>query len=911
MKHTETQAQASPWNLSFAKQTLRNKLLSAFLLIALVPMGALALWNQQTTRKALLETANQSLKAAASETAAHLDAFMQANLRVIATEKQLPELVNYLERSAQGSATAAERQDTLKVLQTLQQKDRVFISSYALLNLEGTNILDTNAQKQGQSEADYDYFQTAMETGEPFVSAVKFSSIDDRPYFYFSQSIRNPDTGKVIGVLRSQYSAAILQQLVLNNSQLAGDLSFPILLDENHIRLAQASQVEQGTPTDHLFHSLVPLSPERLAELQAQRRLPGQLGEQRATDLPDFKAGIAQIDSATPYFTTYLTSRNTTLYAGVVERMKTQPWIVAFVRPQALFLQPVNQHTMNLVLLGVVTAGGVIILAMRVSNTLSIPITRLTAAAQQLSKGEWSNQDLLLSTRENAGADEMATLANTFVQMANQLQESFSNLEKRVADRTIELQAAKQLADNANQAKSEFLANMSHELRTPLNGILGYAQILQRDPSLNDKGRKGANIIHQCGNHLLMLINDVLDLSKIEARKMELHPSPFHLPSFLDGIAEICSIRADQKGISFIYAPGQLPTGVQADEKRLRQVLINLLGNAIKFTDAGSVTFLVEFEPSEKPDFVKARFSVKDTGVGMAAEQLEKIFLPFEQVGSSKKQAEGTGLGLSISQKIVELMGSQLQVQSQLGVGSTFWFDVELPEVQKWAVAAHNNFRGVVTGYQGEKRKILVVDDRWENREVIVNLLEPIGFEVLEASDGKEGLARLAEQPDLVITDLAMPVMDGFEMLQQLRQNPTFQNLPVIVSSASVFDIDQEKSIAAGCTAFLSKPLQADELFGQLQEQLKLEWIYASAIATPEAESETEAEVVPPPVEALQEYREMLASGDLFGFQEEVRKLAVAQPEYAAFAKTVIQLAEGFEVKKLTALIQRTLEMKA
>jgi signal transduction histidine kinase/CheY-like chemotaxis protein len=576
-------------------------------------------------------------------------------------------------------------------------------------------------------------------------------------------------------------------------------------------------------------------------------------------------------------------------------------WLVVVAVPESAFMAQINANTRNTILLCLGALGLTTLLGIYTSRWISKPILKLQQASEAIAAGE------LDRSVEVSSIHELEGLAQSFNQMAVQLKSSFTELEDRVTERTVALQQAKEVADSANSAKSDFLANMSHELRTPLNGILGYAQILQRDPSLNDKGRKGINIIQQCGNHLLTLINDVLDLSKIEARKMELHPSDVHLPSFLEGIAEICGVRAEQKGIDFIYDPPDLPMGVRADEKRLRQVLINLLGNAIKFTDQGSVTFLVEIEASEKTNFCHLRFSIKDTGVGMATDQLEQIFIPFEQVGSTKKQSEGTGLGLSISQRIVELMGTTLKVQSQLGMGSTFWFEMELPESKEWAIATPKNIHGTITGYQGSKRKILIVDDRWENRAVIVNLLEPIGFEMLEANDGQAGLAQLAMQPDLVITDLAMPVMDGFAMLKHLRQDPAFQNLPVIVSSASVFEIDQDQSIAAGGTTFLAKPVQAETLFDQLQELLMIEWIYkpTNAIAS---EAEMAAELVPPPVTTLKQFAEMLEAGDLFQAQEEAQKLAETQPQYGAFAQTVAQLAESFQTKKLTALIQKYLE---
>ncbi len=459
---------------------------------------------------------------------------------------------------------------------------------------------------------------------------------------------------------------------------------------------------------------------------------------------------------------------------------------------------------------------------------------------------------------------------------------------------------AKEAAEAASRAKSEFLANMSHELRTPLNGIMGYAQILQRSKVLNEEERSRIDVIYQCGSHLLTLINDILDLSKIEAQKVELMPTDFHFPAFLQGVAEMCRIRAELKGIHFHFPSSpELPIGIRADEKRLRQVLINLLSNAIKFTDEGSVTFTVSFAAEGK-----IRFEIRDTGTGIAQDQLQAIFQPFEQVGDRRRQTEGTGLGLAISKRIVELMGSTIQVQSEMNVGSIFWFDVNLSQADEWVKTSQIDHRGQIIGIKDRQPKIVVIDDKWANRSVISNLLSPIGFEVFEADDGQEGWEKILEvQPDLIVTDLLMPELDGFEVIKRVRESDNFKDIIIIVSSASVFETDQYRSLEAGGNTFIPKPVQATELLQKLQQYLDLEWVY-EANEDPQAIASDTDELIAPPATEMEMLYELAMKGNFLEIVKQAVLIEQIDPKYIPFAKRLHQMAKDFQDEEILTFIQ-------
>ncbi len=483
--------------------------------------------------------------------------------------------------------------------------------------------------------------------------------------------------------------------------------------------------------------------------------------------------------------------------------------------------------------------------------------------------------------------------------------------KEELQEQAVSLRQAKDVAETANRAKSEFLANMSHELRTPLNGILGFAQILLRDPALTEAQTKGVSVIRKSGEHLLTLINEVLDIAKIEAQRFDIHVAPLNLPDLLTNLANVFRVRAAEKGLGFVYQPpSRLPAVVLGDEKRLTQVLNNLLGNAVKFTETGGVTFRVASQ-EEPPGEFNLYFYVEDTGLGIAPERLQEIFLPFHQVRDPRQFVEGTGLGLAIASNLVTLMGGTLRVESTPGMGSTFSVQLRLTEV---AGAVEPTLQRAVTGYEGERKRILIVDDNAENRSVLAGLLQPLGFTLLEAADGQQALllARAAH-PDLILMDLVMPHLDGFAAIRELKADPTPVPVKIIAFSADVFEQNQQRSREAGFDDFVPKPIDLGLLLKKIANHLALTWRYAGPEPLADSagnRSAAEPEVAPqlPPPDQLRHLHELAMVGDIQGILDALREVESAGPQYGGFVAELRHFCEEFNTKKIREYLKDSLQ---
>jgi signal transduction histidine kinase/CheY-like chemotaxis protein len=553
------------------------------------------------------------------------------------------------------------------------------------------------------------------------------------------------------------------------------------------------------------------------------------------------------------------------------------------------------------------------------------PILGLNTAAKQLANGHWEQ------TLSVERGDELGELAKSFNSMARQLRESFETLETRVRERTAELaesneqlELAKEKAEAANQAKSAFLANMSHELRSPLNAILGFAQLMNRSSSLPPEHRENVGIITRSGEHLLTLINNVLDLSKIEAGRTTLNESNFDLYRLLDDLREMFRLKADEKKLQLLCDRSEkVPQFVRTDRVKLRQILINLLNNALKFTEVGGVSLRVELgesdpnQPTAAPNDSSSKlatpwqwlhFAIEDTGPGISPEDLKNLFQAFVQTETGKQAHEGTGLGLTISRKFVKLMGGDMTVSSEVGSGTTFEFDIKVQVVEgKEVESGSQPTRHAIALEPNQPRyRILVVDDKALNRQLLVKLLTPLGFEVREASNGNEAIAVWEDwEPDLIWMDMRMPVMDGYQATEYIKSTTKGQATAIIALTASVLEEERAVILSAGCDDFMRKPFREADIFAAMNKHIGVRYIYdddASGDGATNASGEelTAEAIATLPVEAIVNLKQAILQGDL---QLIDRLIEGIRAENAPLAQAIAECLDNFEYDRLLNLI--------
>lgn len=534
------------------------------------------------------------------------------------------------------------------------------------------------------------------------------------------------------------------------------------------------------------------------------------------------------------------------------------------------------------------------------SRKITEKIEQFTGIAEQIY--ETSDFSLRFWVWADQKYEELDVLAKTFNRLLRQVVFLLEEKEKY----TNELKKDQRQLEWKNKKKIEFLANMSHELKTPLNGILGHTQILAKTP-LDEQQKQSLDVIHQCGSHLLFLVNDFLEFVKIEGHTKKLNFTDCDLHGLLEGVLEVTRLKTNEKGLELLdEQDSQLPKVIIADEKSLRQVLINLLDNATKFTDEGQVILQVRLKENLElsPDWVEIHFRIIDTGRGMNSDQLKSIFLPFEQVGTPEKNNEGLGLGLAITHELVEMMGGEIVVTSERGVGSIFEFSLQCaiaPNPEKLNLLEQT---ASIVGYEGERRTILVVDNHWEHRSVMVKLLQPLGFKVLESSHGQEALQIIQQQSlEGVIIDLKMPVMDGWELLDQLQQLEGIEDKAVIISSANLLETEQQKVVELGCD-FLPKPIQAELLYQLLAKNLHLQWAYSENSLS--SSEDLACEMVLPPLTVLQQLLEQAQQGQINTIQTELDALSQNHC-YNAFINDLKPLVQAFDILKVREFLQNAI----
>ena len=621
-------------------------------------------------------------------------------------------------------------------------------------------------------------------------------------------------------------------------------------------------------------------------------------------------------------------------------------WLIVVVVPEADFTKEIDANTQTTIWLCLAALGVALVIGILTSRWVTNPILRLNIAAKNIAKGEWGK------TVESERSDELGELAKAFNSMAQQLQQSFETLEHRVQERTAQLAVAKDKAEVANQAKSTFLANMSHELRSPLNAILGFSQLMTRSQTLSPEHQENISIISSSGEHLLTLINNVLDLSKIESGRTTLNPKKFDFYRLLNDLEDMFQLQADDKHLQLIFDRSpEVSQYLETDELKLRQILINLLNNALKFTKNGDISVRVSkqvkdqrlqlsdnltsldipatnnFESSkiiqsesasfftstdylDSDDYFFLHFEVEDTGPGIAANELDNLFEAFVQTQTGKDSQEGTGLGLPISRKFVQLMGGEMSVSSAIGKGTNFKFDIQVTAVESADIESKKPTRHVIALEPNQHPyRILIVDDKPLNRQLLIKLLNPLGFELKEATNGQEAIEIWdIWEPHLIWMDMRMPVMDGYETTQYIKGTIKGQATAIIALTASVLEEERAVILSAGCDAFMRKPFREADIFDAMHKHIGVRYIYedpgqANLSVIKQCDREmTAADFAKLPESLVADLKLAILNADMDLIESAIEQI---QLKDTVTASAIANCIENFEYDKVLKLISQ------